>query len=77
MIDLSKRGRKIVVDGKEWAYRVGKISVIAYSEDGERRCEPAWKILGLDCPDTFARGQWKKTSDGMLTPKAVAEWLRK
>ena len=74
--NLVGRGRRIHVQGIEWAYRVGRGgNVIAYSEKGERKLSNAWTIKGWTDPETFARGQWKKTSDGMVTPRDIEKWL--
>ena len=70
-----RRGRLLTVAGTKWRWRCGRGgNVIAYSERGERRCAGAWAIRGMD-PDTFDRGQWKRTSDGMVRPSDVAKWL--
>lgn len=68
-------GRPIVVDRVRWKYRVTKGSVVAYSEHGERRCSPSGEVKGLS-PGAFERGQWKRTTDGMICPSDVAKWLR-
>jgi len=70
-----RRGRLLTVAGTKWRWRVGRGgNVIAYSEYGERRCAGAWAIRGMD-PDTFERGQRKRTSDGMVRPADIAKWL--
>mgnify|MGYP000325988169 CR=1 FL=1 len=79
--DLQQRmvrrpGRNITVDGVRWRWRIGKGGgCVAYSETGERRCEQAWRIKGHSDPNTFGRGQWKKTIEGMMLPSEVAAWL--
>lgn len=70
-----RRGRKIVVDGVKWKYTVGIESVVAYSENGGRKCEMAWKIKGLSHPDDFQRGKRKKSSDGSVFPCEIERWL--
>jgi hypothetical protein len=71
------KGRRIVVDGEVWTWRVGRGGgVVARSEDGEVRKAKAWDLKGLT-PDNFERGKWKETSDGMLRPREVAKWLKK
>lgn len=75
MSDLRSRpGRLIIVDGIPWTYRVGRSSVIAYSETGERRCDLLYGVKGLE-PQAFERGQRKRTMDGMIAPGDVARWL--
>lgn len=63
------------VGGKIWKYRIGRQNVVAFCGN-EKKVEKIWKIKGVS-PETFERGQWKKTSDGMLFPKEIAEWLKK
>lgn len=70
------RGRRIVVAGTTWYWRVGRSNVVARNDAGEKRCERIWTIKGLT-PHDFERGQWKRTSDGQLTPGEVAAWLAK
>jgi hypothetical protein len=69
------RGRLLTVAGTKWRWRCGKGgNVVAYSEYGKRLCVGAWTIKGMH-PDIFERGKWKKTSDGMLKPSDIANWL--
>lgn len=71
-----RRGRLLVVDGENWRWRCGRGgTVVAYSEAGERRQSTAWTIKGVNDPEGFARGQWKRTSDGMLKPAEVTAWI--
>lgn len=67
--------RNIVINGVKWKYKVGRESCVAYSENGERKCDLAWKIKGFDNPDTFTRGRWKKTQDGSVFPSEIKRWL--
>lgn len=70
-----RRGRLLTVAGTQWRWRCGSYgTVVAYSEHGDRRCDSGWKIRGMD-PDTFYRGRWKRTSDGMIRPSDVEKWL--
>lgn len=75
-IRFIRRGRPATVDGTKWRWRCGHGGhVVAYSEHGERHCVAAWKLMGIN-PDTFDKGQWKGTVDGMLCPSHVVKWLR-
>jgi len=70
-----RRGRKIVVNGVAWKWSYNSFgSVLAYSELGKRLCDSV-HIVANTSPDIFARGQWKRTSDGVLSPKDVARWI--
>ena len=72
---FASRGRLLMVGTTQWRWRCGDGGhVIAYSEHGERRLAGAWTILGMSS-DTFKRGQWKKTSDGIVGPGDVAKWI--
>lgn len=67
------RWRKIVVGGAEWKYHVGKIHTEARC--GERKLlGKLTDITGLTW-DVLERGQWKRTSDGAITPKHIADWI--
>lgn len=69
--------RTIVVDGVMWAWRVGKQEVVFRNQSGEsHRCDNHVVAGDGVSAVTFERGQRKKTSDGMLTPKQVARYLR-
>jgi len=72
----SRKGRKIVVDGVQWKYAVPRFgSILAYSERGDRLCDYDNVVAHLD-PDVFDRGKWKRTYDGTITPKMIAQWIR-
>ena len=67
-----KGGRTITVDRKKYRYRVGKgTTVIRRADNSVLGKVPNYGLLGVT-PDVFARGQWKRTSDGMVTPNQVA-----
>jgi hypothetical protein len=73
---LMRPGRVIVVGGRKWKWKCSYQGTMkAYCENGNVAIGHAWNIKGMSNPDIFERGQWKKTSDGMLTPKEVAEFL--
>lgn len=67
--------RKLVVDGEEWAYYVGRTCAVIQAPDGKR------KIIGLDeltgrSFDTLDRGQRKKTPAGMVKPSDVVAYIK-
>lgn len=73
----SRPGRTIYVEASDtvWKWTVSsRGGVLAYSRQGDRRCAYASTVKGVT-PDTFDRGQHKRTRDGMVTPKEVAAWL--
>ena len=73
---LVRMGRKIIVNGIEWRWRVGKWGgVTMRSETGERLFADASTIKGQSDPEIFARGQYKRTSDGMVTPREIAQFI--
>ena len=77
MNNLDKRaGRKIIINNIVWKYLVGKNSVVAYSENEDRKEEKCWKIKGFNDPNLFGRGQWKKSGDGMILPSEIERWLK-
>lgn len=70
-----KGERKIVVDDQDWRWRVGRNRVIIMGPNGERHYPTIFTITGCN-DDIFGRGQWKKTSDGMITPRQIANYIR-
>lgn len=69
--------RKIHFDeGEVWEYCVGRTgNVIIKSPEGFRHNIPAHKVKGTT-DDIYGRGQWKRTSDGMLTPSEVKKFIK-
>jgi len=69
--------RTIVVGGEAWEWFCGKGGgVVIWSPDGKRRhTTHAAHVKGIN-PDTFDRGKWKMTSDGMLRPSEVAALIQ-
>jgi hypothetical protein len=71
----SRKGRVLTVAGRQWKVIIGSSGVKAYCEDGRHVTSTPWEIKGCT-PDTFDRGQWKRTSDGAIFPSEIAEWLQ-
>lgn len=72
-----KGGRVLTVDGSKYEYRVGKITTIIRTPDNKvfaKIYNP--ELMGVSW-DTYERGQWKRTSDGMVAPSHVAEAVRR
>ena len=68
--------RTLNLDGSLWKWKIGKGgSVVIISPKGVKIVTKAWKIKGV-FPETWDRGQYKKTRDGALTPKEVAGFIR-
>lgn len=67
----NRKGRRIIVNGIEWVYKVGRQAIVAHSESGKRRFTWAHELK----PE-FERGQWKRTSDGAITPRDIEAWLK-
>jgi hypothetical protein len=74
---FARRGRLIQVGNTTWRYRLGSggATVIAYSEDGQRKLGHSWQINGFACPDDFSDAKWDRSRDSMVTPKRIADWL--
>ena len=65
--------RKIIVDGQEFHYIIGESRMVLESPTGK-------SIVPLSVFRdyyTLEKGRWKKTSDGMITPKDVAAYIKK
>jgi hypothetical protein len=66
-----KSWRRVHVSGDAWLYRVGRGGgVVIHGPNGEQVRLHAANLKG-QWPSDFERGQWKRTSDGALTPAHV------
>lgn len=63
--------KSIVIKGKAYKYKVGK----TYTKFDNGIVVANWELAGKSSPDIFERGQWKRTSDGMITPRMIREFL--
>lgn len=66
--------RQITVDGQQYRVRVGHSFTRLTTERATSRYIPNHVILGLT-PADFERGQWKKTSDGMVIPSMLRKYI--
>lgn len=66
--------RRIHIEGRVWEYSIGRGSAVIKSPDGKRSDVRLAAIKG-GTPNDFERGQWKRTSDGMVTPSEVKVWI--
>ena len=73
-----KKARAIVIHGKRWWYRVGRAgwTILVWDPNGAKRVTNAGHVLGLP-PQVVERGQWKQTTDGMVTPRKIADWIER
>ncbi len=68
--------RTLTIGKDTWHYLIGTSAVVVKGTDGKR------KIVGIDAVagrshDTIERGRRKKTSDGMVTPQHVRDYIEK
>lgn len=73
--------RRLVLASGTWHFRVTGQSAILFSPERDRKGDPYDKwvvdlstLTGRDW-NTLERGQWKRTSDGMVTPGVVREFI--
>jgi hypothetical protein len=71
-----KGERRIEVDGVTWRYRFGCDNVVIVLRNGKKVIVNYSTLTGRT-PDLIERGQWKGTSDGMVTPEHVRHYIRK
>lgn len=69
-------GRKIVVDGVTYEYRVGRGNTTIRWENGNAFGKPGNAMLVGVSYDVYERGQHKRTSDGAVTPKHIASFIK-
>jgi hypothetical protein len=70
--------RKITVDGREWYCHIGTDVIEARYRSPKGDEIKLWSPLELvtrRSAETLERGRWKKTTDGMVTPKLIAAWI--
>lgn len=67
------RWRTIVVGNRAWRYHVGRVNVVARSLS--TKLVDRLNVVTGRSWDVLERGHWKRTSDGMVTPKNIAAWI--
>jgi hypothetical protein len=68
--------RNLVFRGKTYQYRVGTGSTVIKFPDGTKAVVSNHDLKGVD-PNTFERGQYKKTSDGMVLPSEIQNYIER
>lgn len=68
--------RKIHIDEEVWEYQLGKGNAVIKSSDNKKTVVDYSKLTGRSW-GIIERGQRKKTSDGMVTPKHIKEYIQK
>lgn len=69
--------RKIVVDEVEYRWAGGDAYVVVQDSNGKRVCgADVCEVKGITA-EAWEVGHWKGTSDGMITPSEVADFIRK
>jgi hypothetical protein len=68
--------RKVHINGQVYQYKVGKGSTRIILPNGTTTHAFNHTIKGVT-PDTFDRGQWKRTSDGSVTPAEVKAYIER
>jgi hypothetical protein len=68
--------RKIVVNNiiYEWCY--GGQGAVIWDAERKQHHADICDLTGFKSPDTFERGQWRKTIDGMIVPSQIERWIR-
>ncbi len=69
-----KGARSLSINGDIWWYRVGKGDIEVWDPNGKKHVTNM-RIVTKRSWDVIERGQWKKTSDGAVTPKDVTNWI--
>lgn len=70
-----KGSRKLILSGQKFEYRVGKGTTVIRREDNTVLAKVANHVLiGVD-PDTYERGQHKRTSDGTVLPLHIQQFI--
>lgn len=67
--------RKLTIDGKQYAYNVGKSNVAIVGETGFRANPLVSEVTGRSC-EVIAEGRHNGNQDGMVEPHHVVEWIK-
>lgn len=69
--------RKVHTTSGVYLYRIGGGYTTICKADGERFTVVRNDRLKGVTPDTYERGQWKRTQDGQLYPSEVKSWIER
>lgn len=69
--------RKIKIRNMDWEWKVGKDSAVIKFPDGKNTIVPLEKIHPSKSVYVIERGRYKKTSDGMITPRMISQFIEK
>jgi hypothetical protein len=72
---MKRRGRKIVVEGKEYQWKYCGHGAMIWDENDKPHKAELMDLAGIDF-NARERGHWKKTCDGMLVPSQIAGWIK-
>lgn len=72
-----RRGRKIVVDGVNWKYVIGRCNIVAHSENGERKHSDLSVAKYGKYTDSFYDDRYDLSRHGSLTPSDIEKWLKR
>ena len=65
--------RKLTTDKGVFGWRAGESGVVIQKPNG-KKVFVGLMDLGIN-PNDFEKGQYKRTTDGMITPSIVANWI--
>lgn len=70
--------RTLEVNGEQYRWR-GSHNVVIQNSEGKRISEPTLTAAGIKdiSNDAWERGHWKRTTDGMLTPADIKNYIIK
>jgi hypothetical protein len=70
-----KGERRVTVNGETWSYRVGQQNAVIVAPGGRKSVVLLSALTGRS-QDTLDRGRRKQTSDGMVMPEHVRDYIR-
>jgi len=68
--------RRVMMGEEEWGFRVGRGHAVILAPSGRRTPVTLSALTGRH-PDVIEKGQWKRTSDGMVTPMHIKAYIQK
>jgi len=70
----TKKSRPIAISEEVWYYQVGGCHCVFWNPQGKKFIEKTNIVAGRSF-DVLEKGQWRKTSDGMITPKDISKYI--
>jgi len=73
----TRNQRTLVLGDKTYRYCITRCGgAVIYTPNGKKHVASFFELTGCS-PDTYERGVWKRTSDGMVRPRTVRKYIQR